>query len=55
MEGDEYVRRVETLLDRDAVSDDFNEKRELQRSLRENISRYLGAQHVPKDDSRGSF
>jgi integrase len=50
-EGDEYVRRVEALLDRGVVPDDFNEKREVQRSLREHISRYLGAQHVAKDDS----
>ena len=49
-EGDEYVRRVEALLDRGVVPDDFNEKREVQRTLRENISRYLGAQHVAKDD-----
>lgn len=49
-EGDEYVRRVEALLDRGVVPDDFSEKKEVQRSLRENISRYLGVQHVAKED-----
>lgn len=49
-EGDEYVRRVEALLDRGVVPEEFGAKREVQKSLRDGIRRYLAAQHVAADD-----
>ena len=49
-EGDAYVRRLEALLDRGIVPDEFNEKREVQRSLRWHVRRYLGEQPVKADD-----
>lgn len=51
-EGDEYVRRVEALLDRGVVPDEFNEKRAVQATLREGSRRYMGAQHVSDDDKK---
>jgi integrase len=49
-EGDEYVRRVEALLDRGVVPEEFQQKREVQALLREGVRRYLAAQHVSSDD-----
>lgn len=49
-EGDEYVARVEALLDRGIVPDEFNEKREVKKSLRDGVRRYLADQHVSEDD-----
>ncbi|WP_458068699.1 site-specific integrase [Rhodanobacter sp. BL-MT-08] len=50
-EGDEYVRRIEALLDRGVVPDEFVEKREVQKTLREGIRRYLSEQHVSDEDA----
>lgn len=50
IEGDEYVRRVEALLDRGVVPEEFGAKREVQASLRDGVRRYLAAQHVSADD-----
>ncbi len=50
VEGDEYVRRVEALLDRGVVPEEFGAKREVQASLRDGVRRYLSAQHVSADD-----
>jgi len=49
-EGDEYVRRLEALLDRGVVPDEFAAKREAGASLRDGVRRYLAAQHVSVDD-----
>lgn len=49
-EGDEYVRRLEALLDRGVVPDELAEKREVGKSLRAGVSRYLEAQHVADED-----
>jgi len=49
-EGDEYVRRVEALLDRGVVPEEFGKKREVQVGLRDSVRRYLAAQHVGPDD-----
>ena len=51
-EGDEYVRRVEALLDRGVVPDEFADKREVGGTLRDGVRRYLGAQHVSVEDGR---
>lgn len=51
-EGDEYVRRVEALLDRGVVPAEFGAKREVQKSLRDGVRRYLAAQHVSVDDRK---
>lgn len=51
-EGDEYVARVEALLDRGVVPDEFNEKREVQKTLRDGVRRYLAAQHVADEDKK---
>ena len=40
-EGDEYVRRVEALLDRGIVPVEFSQKKEVRQTLRESIRRYL--------------
>lgn len=50
-EGDEYVRRVEALLDRGVVPEEFGAKREVRVSLRDGVRRYLKAQHVAPDDA----
>jgi len=49
-EGDAYVRRIEALLDRGVVPEEFNEKREVQRSLRVHVRSYLSEQNVKADD-----
>jgi len=49
-EGDEYVRRVEALLDRGVVPEEFGKKREVQVSLRDSVRRYLKEQHTAPDD-----
>lgn len=51
-EGDEYVRRVEALLDRGVLPEEFGMKREVQVSLRDSVRRYLQAQHVAPDDHK---
>lgn len=51
-EGDEYTRRVEALLDRGVVPDEFAELREARPTLRDGVRRYLAAQHVSVDDPR---
>lgn len=51
-EGDEYTRRIEALLDRGVVPDEFAPQRESRPTLREGVRRYLGAQHVSADDPR---
>ncbi len=51
-EGDEYVRRVEALLDRGVVPDEFAEKREIANTLRDGVRRYLLDQHVTVEDKR---
>ncbi|WEN13659.1 site-specific integrase [Rhodanobacter sp. AS-Z3] len=51
-EGDEYVRRVEALLDRGVVPDEFGAKRELRPTLRDGVRRYLAGQHVAADDPK---
>jgi integrase len=50
-EGDEYVRRVEALLDRGVVPEEFGKKREVQTSLRDGVRRYLSEQHTAPDDA----
>lgn len=50
-EGDEYVRRVEALLDRGVVPEEFGARRgEAKPTLRDGVRRYLKAQHVAADD-----
>lgn len=51
-EGDEYVRRVEALLDRGVVPDEFAGKKEVGKSLRDGVRRYQEAQHVTEEDRR---
>jgi len=51
-EGDEYVRRLEGLLARGVVPDEFTKKREVQKSLREAVRRYLAEQHTGYDDTK---
>jgi len=51
-EGDEYVKRLEALLDRGVVPDEFQQTRTARRDLRSNIRRYLDAQHVSIDDKK---
>jgi len=50
-EGDEYVRRVEALLDRNVVPEEFGMKREVHVSLRDSARRYLLDQHTAPDDA----
>ena len=50
-EGDEYVRRVEALLDRGVVPEEFGAKRAVQASLRAGVRRYLSEQHTAPDDA----
>jgi integrase len=50
-EGDEYVRRLEALLDRGVVPEEFGKKREVLAGLRDSVRRYLEAQHTGKDDA----
>lgn len=50
-EGDEYVRRIEALLDRGVVPEEFGKKREVVASLRDSVRRYLNAQHTAPDDA----
>ena len=49
-EGDEYVRRIEALLDRGVVPDEFAQKREIGKSLRDGVSRYLDKHHTSEED-----
>jgi len=50
-EGDEYVRRVEALLARGVVPDEFNQISEARDAgLRAAVRRYLSAQHVSEED-----
>lgn len=49
-EGDEYVRRLEALLARGVVPEEFTQKREVQLSLRGSVRRYLSEQHTSVDD-----
>jgi integrase len=51
-EGDEYVRRVEALLDRGVVPEEFGAKREMRPTLRDGVRRYLAGQHVSADDPK---
>lgn len=51
-EGDEYVRRLEALLDRGVVPDEFAARAEVPKSLRDSVRRYLGATHVAYQDKR---
>ena len=49
-EGDEYVRRVEALLDHGIVPVEFNDKKEVRQTVRECVRRYLDSQHVSADE-----
>ncbi len=49
-EGDEYVRRLEALLARGIVPEEFSKKKIVQLSLREGVRRYLSEQHTSTDD-----
>jgi integrase len=49
-EGDEYVRRLEALLDRGVVPDELTDKREVAKTVRDGVRRYLAAQHVSGED-----
>lgn len=49
-EGDEYVRRLEALLDRGIVPAELAGKVDAGKLLRDGVRRYLGAQHVAGDD-----
>lgn len=50
-EGDEYVRRLEALLDRGVVPDEFQDKREVKRELRAHVREFLKANTVTADDA----
>ncbi|MGC1547446.1 MAG: site-specific integrase [Rhodanobacter sp.] len=50
VEGDEYVRRIEALLDRGVVPDEFKGAPASAKGLRDGISRYLDAQHIADED-----
>lgn len=50
-EGDEYVRRLEALLDRGVVPEEFFAKREVSKTVRDGVRRYLATQHVSQEDN----
>ncbi|QAU23758.1 hypothetical protein EO087_06985 [Dyella sp. M7H15-1] len=50
VEGDEYTRRVEALLDRGVVPDEFNNASKKMRALRDGVKRYVDAQHISEED-----
>ena len=50
--GDEYVRRVESLLARGLVPAEFGPKHDVSTTLRESVRHYLQAQHVAPDDAK---
>jgi hypothetical protein len=49
-EGDEYTRRVEALLDRGVVPDEFNNAPKKKHALRDSVKRYVDAHHVSEED-----
>lgn len=51
-EGDEYVARLEALLDRGIVPTELINTNEKPRTLRQGVDQYLGAQHVAEEDRR---
>jgi len=48
--GDEYVRRIEALLDRGVVPEEFSGAPASAKGLRDGVTRYLDAQHVAEED-----
>ena len=50
-EGDEYVKRLEALLDRGVVPEEFQEKREVKRELRDHVRRFLATNTVTAEDA----
>lgn len=51
-EGDEYVRRLEAMLDRGIVPDEVAEPKREVKDLRSRIRAYRDAQHISVDDSK---
>lgn len=51
-EGDEYVARLEALLDRGVVPEEFKQTRHARRDLRSNIRAYIDAQPITGDDKK---
>lgn len=49
-EGDEYVRRLEALLDRGIVPDELRERETTSKFLRDHVRRYVADQHVSDTD-----
>lgn len=52
VEGDEYVARLEALLDREIVPDELIKKTEVRKSLRDQVRLYLETQPVADEDRR---
>lgn len=48
--GDEYVARLEALLDRGIVPEELRGNKEIKKSLRDGVRRYLEDQHVTAED-----
>ena len=51
-EGDQYVKKLEALLDRGVVPDEFRRKRGDLVTIEDAAREYLAAQHVPFSDKR---
>lgn len=51
-EGDEYVRRLEALLDRGVVPEDMANNKAVAKGLRSQVTEYRSAQHISVDDEQ---
>ncbi len=51
-EGDEYVRRLEAILDRGIVPEELANTKAAAKDLRSQVSEYRGAQHISVDDEQ---
>lgn len=51
-EGDEYVRRLEAILDRGIVPEGLVNTKAVARDLRSQVNEYRGAQHISLDDEQ---